>query len=130
MELNSHDTVTPCTHSTVSRTYDATYAVVWKALGDGWLEGHRECRLIERRTGHTLSVEAQTAYRLRVQHDGGESRACWRIELTEEDADGFGGYEVCGVASDTGHSTEALNERLTAFRDLVADGKASVLRGG
>src|ERR1700733_4859659 len=66
---------------------------------------------------------------LRVCYRGAEgTEARLSIELTREDATGWGGYQVCGVASDTGHDADTLNEMLRTFRRLAIEGAAAVLR--
>jgi hypothetical protein len=112
-----------------SERYRATYDALWAALGDDWIADRQRCVIVEPATSHTLTIEAETPYRLQVCYHGAEAEdPCWSVELTREGPDGWGGYEVCGVISDTGHSTEALNGRLLQFHELVAAGAASILR--
>ncbi len=109
--------------------YGATHEALWAALGSDWLEGKQFCRFEECSTGRRLTVEERTPYSLQVHYsNAGTEEASWSVELTHEDADGWGGYEVCAVASPTGHSARVLDGCLLAFRRLVDQGGASVLR--
>jgi hypothetical protein len=111
-------------------SYGATYDALWGALGDYGFAFQRRCTLQECGGRQSLTVYEATPYSLRVHYQGAEAgEARWSVKLTQEDATGWGGYEVCGVASETGHTADFLNDRLWAFRKLVSQGSASVVRG-
>lgn len=105
--------------------YEATDDALWLALGDRWFDGHRQCVIRECGERQSLLIEKLTPYSLQVRAAGAE----WSVELTREGTDGWGGYDVGNVTSQTGHSVDALNAHLQAFHGLVTEGKAAVQRG-
>ena len=104
----------------------ATYDALWLTLGDRWFDGRRQCVIRERGERQSLSIEQVTPYGLLVHCDGAETgQARWSVELTREDADGWGGYDVGRVTSQTGHSVDALNGHLRVFCRLMSEGAAA-----
>jgi hypothetical protein len=108
---------------TAASDYDATYDALWGVIGDLWFRGRRRRVIEERGRRQRLSVEQVTPYSLQVHYTGAEmAEAAWSIELTREGADGWGGYEVCSVTSQTGDTVDELNERLLAACRLPCTG--------
>jgi hypothetical protein len=106
--------------------HDAIYEALWGVIGDLWFDGRRRCVIEERGGSQGLLIQQMAPYSLRVNYVGAEAAdTAWSVELTREDANGWGGYEVCAVTSETGHSIDALKNCLLGACQAMSENKAA-----